>query len=200
MKKFDEKKEQIKDAGRKMFAAYGYHKTTLEDIASLMKLKKNSLYYYFPNKESLFIELIEDEVAIYLKKQEKLLKQDIPISKKIIKVLNSLIQFIQQRTVKYSIRIDSYLEMTKVLREHYPDFQNNQCKLIESLLKEGIKSGEFKKHNTKLLSKDIDILITAVFNNYYRLSEAEFIYEIDLDSISKTVKRLISYIFDGIKK
>jgi len=200
MKKFDEKKEQIKEAGRKMFAAYGYHKTTLEDIASLMKLKKNSLYYYFPNKESLFIELIEDEVAIYLKKQEKLLKQDIPISKKIIKVLNSLIQFIQQRTVKYSIRIDSYLEMTKVLREHYPDFQNNQCKLIESLLKEGIKSGEFKKHNTKLLSKDIDILITAVFNNYYRLSEAEFIYEIDLDSISKTVKRLISYIFDGIKK
>jgi AcrR family transcriptional regulator len=200
MKKFDEKKERIKDAGRKMFAAYGYHKTTLEDIASLMKLKKNSLYYYFPNKESLFIELIEDEVAIYLKKQEKLLKQDIPISKKIIKVLNSLIQFIQQRTVKYSIRIDSYLEMTKVLREHYPDFQNNQCKLIESLLKEGIKSGEFKKHNTKLLSKDIDILITAVFNNYYRLSEAEFIYEIDLDSISKTVKRLISYIFDGIKK
>ncbi len=200
MKKFDEKKEQIKEAGRKMFAAYGYHKTTLEDIASLMKLKKNSLYYYFPNKESLFLELIEDEAAIYLKKQEKLLKQDIPISKKIIKVLNSLIQFKQQRTVKYSIRIDSYLEMTKVLREHYPEFQYNQCQLIESLLKKGIKNGEFKKHNTKILSKDIDILITAVFNNYYRLSEAEFLYEIDLDSISKTVKRLISFIFDGIKK
>ena len=200
MKKFDEKKEQIKEAGRKMFAAYGYHKTTLEDIASLMKLKKNSLYYYFPNKESLFLELIEDEAAIYLKKQEKLLKQDIPISKKIIKVLNSLIQFKQQRTVKYSIRIDSYLEMTKVLREHYPEFQYNQCQLIESLLKEGIKNGEFKKHNTKILSKDIDILITAVFNNYYRLSEAEFLYEINLDSISKTVKRLISFIFDGIKK
>ncbi len=117
MVKFNEKKEQIKDAGRKMFAAYGYHKTTLEDIASLMKLKKNSLYYYFPNKESLFLELVEDEVSDYFIQQDKLLKQNIPISKKIIKVLNLLIHFIQQRTVKYSIRIDSYLELTKVLRD-----------------------------------------------------------------------------------
>lgn len=200
MVKFNEKKEQIKDAGRKMFAAYGYHKTTLEDIASLMKLKKNSLYYYFPNKESLFLELVEDEVSDYFIQQDKLLKQNIPISKKIIKVLNLLIHFIQQRTVKYSIRIDSYLELTKVLRERFPEFQKNQCRLIESLLKEGIKSGEFKKHNAKRLSQDIDILITAVFNNYYRLSEAEFLSEIDLDSISSTVKRLITYIFEGIKK
>ncbi len=200
MKKFDEKKERIKDAGRKMFAAYGYHKTTLDDIAGLMKLKKNSLYYYFPNKESLFLELIEDEVAVFLEKQKKILDKNIAVSKKIIQVLNELIHFVQQRAVKYSIRIESYLEMTKVLREHYPDFQKNQCKLIESLLNEGMACGELIRHNAKQLSRDIDLLITAVFNNYYRLSEAEFIYEVDFDSISKTVKRLISYIFDGIKK
>ena len=84
MKKFAQKKEQIKDAGRKMFIAYGYNKTTLDDIASLLKLKKNSLYYYFPNKEALFFELIEDEEAIYLKKQQKLLAEEISISEKII--------------------------------------------------------------------------------------------------------------------
>jgi AcrR family transcriptional regulator len=70
MEKFNKKKELIKEAGRKMFATYGYHKTTLDDIAGLMKLKKNSLYYYFPNKESLFHELIQDEIALYQEKQD----------------------------------------------------------------------------------------------------------------------------------
>ena len=46
MKKFQDKKEQIKKAGIKSFAAYGYNKTTLEDIAGILGMKKNSLYYY----------------------------------------------------------------------------------------------------------------------------------------------------------
>ncbi len=200
MKKFDEKKEQIKNAGRKMFIAYGYNKTTLEDIAGLMKLKKNSLYYYFPNKEALFFELIEDEAAIYLKKQQKLLAEDISISEKIVKILHHLIHFTQERTVKYSIRIESYLEITKVIRRNYPDFQKNQCNLIESQLRKGIQKHEFKEHDPVTLSHDINTMITAVFNDYYRLSEAEFLHEIDLNAISETVKRLLSYIFEGIKR
>jgi hypothetical protein len=123
-----------------------------------------------------------------------------PVNEKIIKILHSLIKFVQERTVKYSIRIESYLEMTKVIRDTYPDFQIEQCKIIETHLEKGIKNGEFIKHDTKLFAKDINLLITAVFNSYYHLSEAEFIYEVDLKAISNTVKRLISYIFEGIKK
>ena len=200
MKKFDTKKEQIKDAGRKMFAAYGYHKTTLEDITGLMKLKKNSLYYYFPNKEALFFELVEDEAAIYLENQHKLLAEDIPINEKIVKILHHLIRFIQERTVKYSIRIESYLEISKFIQKKYPDFQKNQCDLLESHLRRGIEKGEFREHDPASLSRDINTMITAIFNDYYRLSEAEFIHEINLNAISETVKRLLSYILEGIKK
>jgi len=200
MKKFDAKKEKIKDSGRKMFAAYGYHKTTLEDIAGLMKLKKNSLYYYFPNKEALFFELVEDEAAIYLENQHKLLAEEIPINEKIVKILHHLIHFIQERTLKYSIRIDSYLEISKFIQKKYPDFQKNQCDLLESHLRRGIEKGEFKEHDPALLSRDINTMITAIFNDYYRLSEAEFLHEINLNAISETVKRLLSYILEGIKK
>jgi AcrR family transcriptional regulator len=199
MEKFNQKKEQIKDAGRKMFATYGYHKTTLDDIAGLIKLKKNSLYYYFPNKESLFFEIIQDEVNVHFEKQKKILAQDLSARDKIIKILNSLIIYIRERTTKYSLRIESYLEMTKVIRDLFPDFKKNQCRLITKLLKEGMEKGEFKKHNPEVLADDLEILITAVFNNYYRLSEAEFLHEIDLDAITNTVKRLIAYIFDGIE-
>jgi integrase len=65
MVKYDKKKEEIIEAGIKAFAVYGYYKTTLEDIAKMLGMKKNSLYYYFKNKEDLFREILNYEVEPY---------------------------------------------------------------------------------------------------------------------------------------
>jgi len=199
MDRFEERREQIKNAGRKLFAAYGYNKTTLEDIAGMLKLKKNSLYYYFENKDALFKELIEEEVALHLEKQKNMLQEELPVSEKLFNELDGIIKFIRERTFKYSIRLSSYLEIGKIIRKEFPYFQQKQCAILTSLLKEGVKNKEFRAHNSKQLASDIEWLITAVFNDYYFSSDAEFVHEIDFDLLAQKLKRLLSYILNGIK-
>lgn len=199
MKKFDEKKEMIKQAGIKSFAAYGYNKTTLEDIAGMLGMKKNSLYYYFESKDALFREIIEDEIASFIEHQKKILKEDLPAYKKLNRIIDTWIEFIHERTVKYTIRLSSYLEISKVIHNTFPDFPKRQRTIIHALLKEGIANKEFREHNARQLASDINDLIPAIFNNHYINSDAEFVYGVDFDRIAREIKRLVSYIIDGIK-
>ncbi len=197
--KFDKKKEEIKAAGIKSFTAYGYYKTTLEDIAGMLGMKKNSLYYYFESKEALFRELVEDEIAAHNAFLEKTVNTDLPADKKLIKIISGLIEFIRERTLKYTVKLSAYLEIHKVIKNEFGDFQKKECKIIETILKEGVKSGLFIKHDSKRLAQDIEFLVPAIFNSHYADSQAEFVHEVDFNEISSTIKRLITYIINGIK-
>ena len=61
-----EKQAVILDAARKRFAYYGFSKVTMDEIAADVGLGKASLYYYFPTKEGLFVEVIKDEKSQFL--------------------------------------------------------------------------------------------------------------------------------------
>ncbi len=199
MKKFDKRRNEIKEAGIKMFAAYGYYKTTLEDIASMLKMKKNSLYYYFESKEALFKELILDEIQLHIENQNKILSKNIPASKKLLEALESFIKFIHERSLKYAIKLDSYFEISNVIKKSFPNFKDRECKVFIDLLNEGIKNGEFKKHNSKQLGEDLHSLVTAVLSHQYYSSQVNFVHEIDYKAVSHLIKRMVQHIIDGIK-
>jgi TetR/AcrR family transcriptional regulator, fatty acid metabolism regulator protein len=52
-------KDRILDAALSVFSRKGYHDTLLDEIAEEGKSSKGSIYTYFPNKERLFIALVD---------------------------------------------------------------------------------------------------------------------------------------------
>ncbi|WP_231425936.1 TetR/AcrR family transcriptional regulator [Pedobacter sp. Leaf250] len=55
----DKKREQIIEGAIKRFSHFGIGKTTMNDIADDLSVSKPSLYYYFPDKKSLIVGVIE---------------------------------------------------------------------------------------------------------------------------------------------
>lgn len=55
----DKKREQIVEGAIKRFIHFGINKTTMNDIADDLSVSKPSLYYYFPDKKSLIVGVIE---------------------------------------------------------------------------------------------------------------------------------------------
>jgi AcrR family transcriptional regulator len=51
----------ILKAAQKRLGLYGYEKTTMQEIAGDISMSKASLYYYYPDKDSLFKAVIENE-------------------------------------------------------------------------------------------------------------------------------------------
>lgn len=51
------------DAARTVLAAKGYHGTKIADIARAASVGVGTFYLYYPTKEALFLELVEETVA-----------------------------------------------------------------------------------------------------------------------------------------
>jgi AcrR family transcriptional regulator len=51
------------EAARNVLAAKGYHGTKIVDIARTAQVGVGTFYLYYPTKEALFLELVEDAVA-----------------------------------------------------------------------------------------------------------------------------------------
>jgi AcrR family transcriptional regulator len=61
----DKKREQIIEGAIKRFSHFGIGKTTMNDIAEDLSVSKPSLYYYFPDKKSLIVGVIEKVFTDY---------------------------------------------------------------------------------------------------------------------------------------
>jgi AcrR family transcriptional regulator len=58
-----EVKEKIIESATKYFSKYGFHKTTMDEIAKNIHKAKGVLYYYFRSKEELFNEVLKKELG-----------------------------------------------------------------------------------------------------------------------------------------
>lgn len=52
-------RERILDAALNIFSHKGYHDTRMDEIVEEAGTSKGSIYFYFPNKEKLFIALVD---------------------------------------------------------------------------------------------------------------------------------------------
>ncbi len=60
--KIDEKRFLIINTAKQCFKEKGYDLTTLDFIAQKIGFNKSAFYYYFQDKESLFLETVMDEI------------------------------------------------------------------------------------------------------------------------------------------
>jgi AcrR family transcriptional regulator len=67
----EEVRKKIVEAAYSLFLQKGYHKTTMEEIASLLGVTKPAIYQYFPGKEDLYAAVAEhgrEELAAILER------------------------------------------------------------------------------------------------------------------------------------
>src|SRR5438445_10456259 len=58
-----ERRRQILEGAKRVFAARGYHDTNISHICDDLGIARGTLYQYFDNKRALFSAIIEDLLA-----------------------------------------------------------------------------------------------------------------------------------------
>lgn len=57
-KKSVQKRQQLLDAALDVFSTYGFSGASLDEIARLANMHKSNIFYYYENKEALYIEVL----------------------------------------------------------------------------------------------------------------------------------------------
>jgi len=190
---WDEMKRLMVVASAKVFHRYGYKKTTMDDLAKVIKRGKSSIYYYFKNKEELFEAVIEMEIE-HLKTllATKLKPSDSPEEKLTtyivtrMQVIKKLINFWEVKNIEQSAGIE-FLER---LRKKY-DAQ--EIDFIVQILEEGIEKDIFRSKNPRLsaiaIATAMKGLESPLFQENYADSEQE-----------TQIREIIQILFYGLVK
>jgi len=131
----------IVESAKKYFSRFGFHKTTMEEIAKNIHKSKGVLYYYFKNKEELFNEVLKQELnciktelsKIMMSKNDSLimLKEYISIR---LKLLSQTVNY--HETLKADFFEKYYF--VKDVRDDFTEFEQTQ---LTMMLKKGKNEG-----------------------------------------------------------
>jgi TetR/AcrR family transcriptional regulator, fatty acid metabolism regulator protein len=145
-------RERILDAAVDVFAHKGFHATRMDEIADHSKTSKGAIYFHFPNKEKLFLALV-DQFANLL---ERRVKDAIQNEKAGMNRVRIAIETCLDTFGKYRRPAKILLVQAVGLGAAFEDKRNaiydRFARLIASYLKEAIKLGEIEPVDTEVIS------------------------------------------------
>ncbi len=143
-------RDKILSVASKLFSRYGFHKTSMDEIAKNARKAKGSLYYHFASKEDLFKEIVLKEI-INLKSQLSLIIADnkLTASEKIKNYFNLRMEILHEASTYNETLKADFFEHFDFIDGIRKDFDEWEKENLEIIFEQGIVSEEF--------SIDIDI-------------------------------------------
>ncbi|GAO45488.1 TetR/AcrR family transcriptional regulator [Flavihumibacter petaseus] len=200
MSKKEVNKEKIGKAAMKCFMKFGLDKTTLDDIAQSVGLNKASLYYYYKNKEDIFVEAALKEGEDYLVSlQQKVLAK---------KGVESQVSFYMESRFNYyknvlnmnSVSVETLNKILPRFFELYEALMKREKQFLSLLIKKAIDEGELEKTNTEKIASVLINISDALKHSVEQQAILKMESEIDYSNSLKDMKFLISLMFNGLKK
>jgi AcrR family transcriptional regulator len=186
-----DKKKIILKIADKMFAHYGYRKTTMDDIARACKMAKSSLYYYFQNKDEIFAVVIRQDSVIFREKLNAAVNSASSPIDKIVAYVYARLKHLRDLTNYYTTLTDEYLELYYSIEEIRNEFYIYEKHTLINLLQSGIEENIFIIPDPDLTARMISIIIKG-------LEYPLLISRSDID-LENEIPKLLNILFDGIK-
>jgi AcrR family transcriptional regulator len=133
----------IIEASQKRFGLFGVEKTSMREIADDLKLSKASLYYYFPDKESLYKAVVEKEQKEFIDKiTERILSIEEP-EQLLREYCISRLSYFRTLLNLSRLRLEAYSDLKPAFRETIQIFKEKEKEIIKKIFNKGIESGIF---------------------------------------------------------
>lgn len=200
MDKLDKKREEILDAAMMCLARYGPLKSTMDDIATVIGMRKASLYYYYRNKEAIFSDALAREADRLNERLVKKMDKLKTAREKIMAMMSSVNEYFRNRAEMLDLNVQAMWDNHALLQKLSRDLKTKNIDLLGQLIREGIDSGEFSEVDEHRVSNAIrKIFDTYRLELYHCLtdrrpdkkefaimeSESRFVLEIFLNGLKK---------------
>jgi len=191
---------QIVDAAQKRFGLYGLEKTTMSEIASDLNMCKGSLYYYFPDKEHLYIAVVkkEHDFLIEMVNQKILLLSD--ASEMIYEYMNIRVTYFSNLLNLSRLRHNDLHDLHSMMHESWSKFRAQEEELLERILKIGIEKNQFECAN---ISENVELFLDVVRGlgmSSLKHKDIFYLEGHDSDKLLKKMKLFIDMFLRSLKK
>ena len=138
-----DKVQMILEASQKRFGLFGIEKTSMREIADDLKLSKASLYYYFPDKESLYKAVVEKEQAEFISNISVKISSITDPELLLLEYAGTRLSYFRTLLNLSRLRFESYSGLKPGFRESIRVFKESEKDIISKIFEKGISGGIF---------------------------------------------------------
>jgi AcrR family transcriptional regulator len=160
------RRAEILEQAVKIFAAKGFHNTTVAEIAHASGFAVGSIYSLFESKEQLYSEMLLEKLNMMYSGIRKLVAKETDIAKKIEMMIISQFHFVEKNADFCSIFIRgdhlSLSEGSVGIRERMITDYAAHISFVEAVMSEGIRDGLLKKMDPRMMAA----ALTGIANSF----------------------------------
>jgi len=182
----------IKNALR-IFTKKGFFHTTMDDIAKASGVAKGTVYLYFKDKSTLYIDIIEEHFLAGISYLEGVQAESLTAFEKLDRITYDWLDYMMQLKSSFTIFSMENLNLSrKIMKAVRPIIMENLMKMIDAIaviIDQGIASGEFRKVDTRIAALHF---LNTIRTGFYI---SQF-----LPGIAVNKETSMALFFEGLKK
>lgn len=186
------KRERILQNAQRLFSRFGLKKTTVEEIIRITKIAKGTFYKYFPDKESLFLEVVEKESASLVTDIREAVSE-------VTSSLEKMRAYLLTKVRKITKLVNFYQVTRETVDEYWPQIEDirkkylaEEQKIVFEILRDGINRDELSVAAPELTANAIVIAVKGL--------ESTWMLEESLMELEEGIDILLNVLFKGILK
>ncbi|MFP7293555.1 TetR/AcrR family transcriptional regulator [Bacillus safensis] len=194
MKQKRPKYMQIIDAAVVVIAENGYHQSQVSKIAKQAGVADGTIYLYFKNKEDILISLFKEKMGQFIERMETDIQKKPSAKEKLLLLIEEHFRMLAQN---HHLALVTQLELRQSnleLRQKINEVLKGYLNMLESILTEGKKTGEFRQNLDVRLARQMvfgtidETATTWVMNDqkYDLPALAEIVHDLLLNGIHQS--------------
>lgn len=192
------KRAMILEEARSIFTENGYEKTTLEDIGSKCGLNKASLYYYFRNKEEIYVQVLLMEADKFIGGLQRHVQDYQSTEEKVFQYLLSRIRRYAEALNISQLSVESLNKVEPAFQDLFQKIKTDEINFLEQLLQEGIEKGDIAAVNARELADALFVISDSLKHERMIQEKPYSIGVYNYTKVEDQLSLMIRLIFKGL--
>ena len=195
-REFNLRRAAIIEQAGKIFAAKGFHNTTVAEIAGASGFAVGTLYQFFESKEQLYTLVLTEKLGMMYAGIQKAVAEETDLLRKIDTLVAAQFRFVENNAEFCGIFVRgdhlSLSEGSVELRKRMVSDYAVYVSFIEGVMRDGIRTGILKKMDPWMMAA----ALTGIINSY----TAKWLTVAEGASLMDNVQFVVDIFLQGVKK
>jgi AcrR family transcriptional regulator len=145
--------QRILDAALQVFSHRGYRDASVDEIADAAQTSKGGVYFHFPNKETIFLALLQRTARRLLEKiEEAAASVSDPVAKADVALLTVLRTFARHRALARLFMVEA-LGAGREFHQRMAELRNDFIMIVKRHLDRAIAEGAIEPIDTEIAAR-----------------------------------------------
>ncbi len=191
--KKDAKRTAMMQAAVRVFADKGYHSATIRDIVAAADVAVGTFYFYFPDKETLFVYLYEETAEFMLQTLRQAVSGRVTLPKQIAAAIQAYVNIgLYEPAVVYLLLVGG-VGAVPALVDRRADFREGLVNLWQTPLDQAMDKGQIIPQNTRTSAEALAGAIDEVILNLLDQPNSETSAPAVVNDLTQLALRAVAY-------